>query len=149
MRAHSLLRACAVLALASIASSALVSTTAILTPFEVGAATGTTPVSGALGVSSVVVDTTAMTVTVQTTLFGIPAVAASHIHSGAVGVGGGVIVPLGTSVSANAQTISADTMNAILNGTAYVNVHTAAYGGGEIRGQARWAGALAGARSAI
>ena len=76
---------------------------------------------------------------------------ASHIHVGSSSVAGGVIVPFTinavptgtvasgtidlTAMPANA-TVSGDSLKALFNsGNAYVNVHTAAHSGGEIRGQ--------------
>lgn len=83
-------------------------------------------------------------------------VAAAHIHMGAAGEDGGVIVPLfngpaktgpftgilaeGTLTEADlagdlqGMTIG-DLIDVIEAGDAYVNVHTAAFPGGEIRGQ--------------
>jgi hypothetical protein len=75
-------------------------------------------------------------------------VAASHIHTGAVGVNGGVILPIvpglspmsGTLTSAiftasGSVTTFAQAIAAIRAGTTYFNLHTAAHPGGEIRGQ--------------
>ena len=84
----------------------------------------------------------------------------AHIHLGAAGVAvsGNVIVPLAFNAGATAGTVSvtapppitatsvtgttggvantfASLLAAMRNGTAYVNIHTAANGGGEIRGQ--------------
>ena len=65
---------------------------------------------------------------------------AAHIHEAAAGVAGPVIVPL-TSAGAGVWTVPAgSTLTAAQvtswnNGTLYVNVHTAAFPGGEIRGQ--------------
>ena len=74
--------------------------------------------------------------------------AASHIHLGFVGSNGGVAVALtatpdadnrgGTwAVADNTFDVSgnADLVEAVKNGGAYVNVHTSAFGAGEIRGQ--------------
>jgi hypothetical protein len=73
---------------------------------------------------------------------------AAHIHTGAAGVAGGVILPLavgpspmdGTLTAANfsasgAITTYAEAVAAIKAGNTYINVHTAANPGGEIRGQ--------------
>ena len=83
-------------------------------------------------------------------------VTAAHIHTGAQGVNGPVrvtffpndlhpqrlsvsdktILAEGTFTSSNVSGISyADLLTAIRNGTAYVNVHTTLFPGGEIRGQ--------------
>ena len=77
--------------------------------------------------------------TVKTT--GITAFAA-HIHSGAAGTNGPVIVPF-TKVDANTWTAApgakfTDAQYELYKaGNMYVNVHSAAYKGGEIRGQIR------------
>ena len=65
---------------------------------------------------------------------------AAHIHMAAAGQNGGVIVPLtkngdnGWSVPAGAKLTDAQ-YDAFKKGDLYVNVHTAANPGGEIRGQ--------------
>jgi CHRD domain-containing protein len=64
---------------------------------------------------------------------------AAHIHMGAAGKNGGVIVPLAKEgdtykVPAGAK-LSADQMTAFKAGDLYVNVHSAANPNGEIRGQ--------------
>lgn len=64
----------------------------------------------------------------------------AHIHMGAAGANGGVIVPL-TKVDDNTwgvpagAKLSAEQMAAYKAGNLYVNVHSAANKGGEIRGQ--------------
>lgn len=66
-----------------------------------------------------------------------PAVAA-HVHLGARGVAGPVAVPLCAPCAPGARgsaRITPAVRAALLNGTAYVNVHTAANAPGEIRGQ--------------
>ena len=73
---------------------------------------------------------------------------AAHIHTGAAGVAGGVILPLaagpspmtGTLTAANfaasgSVTTFAEAIAAIRAGTSYFNLHTTAHPGGEIRGQ--------------
>ena len=77
---------------------------------------------------------------------------AGHVHIGAAGVIGSVIVPftilaqsgtvatgsidLGALITQGNITISGDSLRVLLEtGNAYVNLHTAAYPGGEIRGQ--------------
>ena len=69
---------------------------------------------------------------------------AVHIHEGAAGVDGPVVVdlgafgdPIGNRSQGCTKSVSKDTIRAIrTNPTGYyVNVHTAAYPGGEIRGQ--------------
>ena len=65
----------------------------------------------------------------------------AHIHTGAAGASGGVIVPLGTvsplvaNLYSTTAVITADNITKILRGETYANMHTAANSGGEIRGQ--------------
>ena len=65
---------------------------------------------------------------------------AAHIHRGKPGVAGGVLLGL-CGPCRNGQTgrmtISSAVADALEQGRAYVNVHTAKNAGGEIRGQAR------------
>jgi len=69
--------------------------------------------------------------------------AAMHIHSGAAGAGGGVVVPLDTDTSGATGTLvgsttgDADSIMAILASPSdyYVNVHNADFRPGAIRGQ--------------
>jgi Cu/Zn superoxide dismutase len=64
-----------------------------------------------------------------------------HIHTGAIGVSGGVLYNFATALSANRvnmptfAAVNANTRNGILAGTTYVNIHTANFTGGEVRGQ--------------
>ena len=101
------------------------------------------------GSGLVVISTDASTITYLVTYSGLSgAPTAAHIHTGAVGVNGGVILPLtagpspmtGTLTSANFSasgpvTDFAGAVAAIRAGTTYFNVHTGANPGGEIRGQ--------------
>lgn len=82
-------------------------------------------------------------VTGGVTLTGITATLA-HIHNGIAGTNGPVIVDFVQSATdANrwdaetGGTLAADQVNALLAGQLYVNVHSAAFPGGEIRGQIR------------
>jgi hypothetical protein len=63
----------------------------------------------------------------------------AHIHRGAKGANGPVIVPLdknGDTYSVPAgRKLTADQMNDLKAGNLYVNVHTARNKGGEVRGQ--------------
>lgn len=82
-------------------------------------------------------DSGAISGSVQT--FGIAATAA-HIHAGAVGTNGSVLIPLsqpspGVWTLASDATLSAAQVSALRDGTLYVNVHTTVNPGGEIRGQ--------------
>jgi hypothetical protein len=112
--------------------------------------------TGAFGSATVVVDMTARTVTYTVTVFNLPSgVVASHIHAGAAGTAGPVVVNFAPPVNAsndfsftgvvpdtafalnpNVGIRSADDMfQAILGGNSYVNVHSSVNPGGEIRGQ--------------
>ena len=69
------------------------------------------------------------------------AASAAHLHIGAAGVNGPVIVPLtegptGTWTSAAGATLTQAQAVAFAAGGTYFNVHSAAFPGGEIRGQA-------------
>jgi hypothetical protein len=63
---------------------------------------------------------------------------AAHIHSGARGKSGPVIVPLCTPCKSGARgsaTVNASVIGALESGSSYVNVHTKKNPAGEIRGQ--------------
>jgi hypothetical protein len=65
---------------------------------------------------------------------------AAHIHSGARGKAGPVIVPLCNPCRSGARgrtTVGASVLSALESGRTYVNVHTAKNPAGEIRGQLR------------
>ena len=79
------------------------------------------------------------TVEVRVNVEGMTATAA-HIHQGAAGANGPVIVPLAKSgdttfVSAPGFKMSEDHVKAYRAGNTYVNVHSAKNPGGEVRGQ--------------
>lgn len=70
------------------------------------------------------------------------AITSAHIHAGAIGTAGGVLVDLSSGINGNrimgtitGATVTNDLINAMLKGETYINVHTAANPGGEIRGQ--------------
>ena len=63
---------------------------------------------------------------------------AAHIHSGARGTSGPVIVPLCAPCKSGARgraTVDASVLSALESGRTYVNVHTKKNPAGEIRGQ--------------
>lgn len=112
--------------------------------------------TGSFGTATVTVDARAQTVTYRVDVFNLPSgVAASHIHVGAVGTNGPVIVNFAPPVPASNdfafsgtardtdfilrpdQGIRSveDAIQAILGGNTYVNVHSAVNPGGEVRGQ--------------
>jgi hypothetical protein len=80
-------------------------------------------------------------VVVKETVTGMTATA-SHIHQGAAGANGPVIVPFtktadNTFVTADGAKLSDAQYDAFKAGNLYVNVHSAAHPGGEIRAQLR------------
>ena len=106
-------------------------------------------VTAATGEGTAVISPHGSTITYIVTYSGLSGAAvAAHIHTGAAGVAGGVILPLtvsaspmvGTLTAANftpsgAITTFAQAVAALKAGNTYFNIHTAANGGGEIRGQ--------------
>lgn len=95
--------------------------------------------TAAAGTGSFSIDLDTGAVEGSVTTFGITATAA-HIHEAASGVNGPVIVPLtqgpaGVWSPAPGATLSAAQLQALANGNLYVNVHSAANPGGEIRAQ--------------
>lgn len=96
-------------------------------PFNSSAATGT--MTGTYNK-----DTKVLTYTVTYT--GLTPVA-GHIHRGRPGQNGGVAVPfasVATSPITGTATLTAADADSLLAGKMYVNLHTAAFAGGEIRG---------------
>ena len=93
--------------------------------------------STATGIATLTFNTTTKIFSITVT-HNIAAPTGGHIHKGAVGVSGGVIFPFATLTSPiNYTSVALDAaQEADLNANLYyVNIHTAAYGGGEIRGQ--------------
>lgn len=76
---------------------------------------------------------------IATTFFGLPtaSITNAHIHSGNAISPGGVLVPVGAKevVSGLIPGITHDQLTAILAGNTYLNIHTTAFSGGELRGQ--------------
>lgn len=71
-------------------------------------------------------------------VFDLDNVTAAHIHAGAAGQDGGVVYPLEAPISGQTSgtfTIDPADLPRFQNGELYVNVHTQANPGGEIRGQ--------------
>jgi len=94
------------------------------------------------GTATVVLDPDAGTACWEMSVEGIDPVTISHIHEGAEGVDGGVVVDLdldgfdATSEACN-EAADGDVLQAIIDDPAgyYVNVHNETYPGGAIRGQ--------------
>ncbi|MDU0370832.1 CHRD domain-containing protein [Hymenobacter endophyticus] len=92
--------------------------------------------STATGAMTGTYDKTTRTLTYRVTYTGLTP-AAGHIHQAAPGVNGGVIVPfssVATSPITGTATLSEADGAKLLSGETYVNLHTQAYSGGEIRG---------------
>jgi hypothetical protein len=93
--------------------------------------------STATGSATVNVDTATKKITWSVTYAGLTAMAA-HIHCGAAaGANAGVAVPLavGTSPITGSGTMTDSQLAELTAGKCYINIHTAANKGGEIRGQ--------------
>ena len=94
----------------------------------------------AAGVAAVTIDSSRSLVTIHANTTGIDATAA-HLHGAFGGENGGVLVPLTVDGGdpahwfADEAAMDAALANAIGSGATYVNVHSAANPGGEIRGQ--------------
>lgn len=105
-----------------------------------------TPPNASTGTGSgtAVIDTVNNTITLNATFTGIGALTAAHFHGpGARGVAAGVKVGLADLSSPMTETVSyleADEAD-ILAGNWYLNLHTAAFSGGELRAQLDNAGA--------
>lgn len=108
-------------------------------------------VTSASGTAGFMLIGTTITYTIATTGFSSP-LTAGHVHLGGAGETGPVIVPfsitaqsgtvasgaidVGAPVTFGNITISGDSLRRLFDsGTAYVNLHTAGFPGGEIRGQ--------------
>ena len=95
--------------------------------------------TAATGSGVLVIDADSGDVSGSINTFGISA-SAAHIHTGAVGTNGAILIPLeqsstGVWTVASGAKLTAEQMDALRAGTLYVNLHTAANPGGEIRGQ--------------
>jgi hypothetical protein len=80
----------------------------------------------------------------EVAVIGIDSVTAGHIHAGAAGANGGIMVDLGLAetgigftgtLGIDSATVADSVLVRLRNGTAYVNVHTTARPAGAIRGQ--------------
>lgn len=112
--------------------------------------------TGAFGSATVIVDLGARTITYEVRVFNLPSgVTAAHIHVGSALTNGPVIVNFAPPVPASndfafsgvvqeAEIVlrpdqgirsPLDALQAIMNGNAYVNVHSQVNPGGEVRGQ--------------
>ena len=95
--------------------------------------------STAIGVGTATYDRGAQTLSATMDVPGLPGQSA-HIHDGGFGVNGGIVVPLGgagTSWTANGVPLSSTNLAKLLREGLYMNYHTPANPGGELRGQIR------------
>lgn len=130
--------ALALMASLGLASVALAAETTLTADLAGGAETD----EDGIGTATIVVDPDAGTACWTFDVENIDAVTVSHIHEGAEGTDGGVVVDLdldgfdGTSEGCN-DAADADTLQAIIDAPDgyYVNVHNEAFPGGAIRGQ--------------
>lgn len=99
--------------------------------------------TNARGVSSIRLNPTLDSIEVNAMVTGLSgAITGAHIHSGAVGVAGPIVIDLASMINGNKiagkrslALLPANTINMLLTGNMYLNVHTAANPAGEIRGQ--------------
>jgi hypothetical protein len=96
--------------------------------------------TSAAGQGMIVVDSTTKQILIAVVTFsGITTATASHIHTGAPGVSGGISVglTLGTNVATAPEgtVLTNEQYQDLLAGNLYFNVHSAVYTAGEIRGQ--------------
>jgi hypothetical protein len=93
--------------------------------------------SGAFGSATLTLDRATRTLSADVTLDGVTATAA-HLHAGAAGSDGAVVVPLavvGGKATLSGFALSAAQLASLDAGELYLNVHSATHAGGEIRGQ--------------
>ena len=93
--------------------------------------------STATGNSTATFNTTTKILTVTTTYTGLTPTL-GHVHKGAVGVAGGVIFPftnLASPIVLTTPALDATQEADLMANLYYTNLHTAAFPGGEIRGQ--------------
>ncbi len=94
--------------------------------------------STALGVTTFTYDPATRQLSYELMETGIVTPTGAHIHRGAAGVPGPIAYPLNTPTtgySAGVVTLSASDEALMFSGGLYVNVHSIAFSGGEIRGQ--------------
>lgn len=100
--------------------------------------------TSATGVANIMVNTTMDTLWIQLLADGLSgAIGGIHIHDGVAGTNGSVVTDLSALVSGNmvngsitGKTAVMAVLPKLLNGSAYINLHTTANANGEIRGQA-------------
>ena len=106
---------------------------------ELSGANQPTPInSPGVGLASVSINDDWSLISWTLTVSGLNSITASHFHVGGAGESGGVIIPISqafaTETSGEAA-LSEENLKLILAERSYINVHTTANPGGEIRGQ--------------
>ena len=87
------------------------------------------------GTANITIDDVAQTISWNITVANLDPVILAHIHSGAAGVNGPVVIDFSGQL-VGAGLVDPDVLNVIANPAAfYVNVHTTVHTGGAIRGQ--------------
>jgi len=98
-------------------------------------------VTNAAGTGALTLDRTSNLAWVHLTLSGLDAATAAHVHLGFAGVNGDIEVPLEQDPNAaqhwfaDAVALDAEQIAALDRGELYVNAHSQAHPGGEVRGQ--------------
>jgi len=111
--------------------------------FTVLAGTASVPRVNSLasGRAAVTLDPASGAIVVQAQVTGLDDATQAHVHQAFAGASGAVIVPLGQDMtdvghwSVEGATLNAAGLTAFANGQLYVNIHSPANPGGEIRGQ--------------
>jgi hypothetical protein len=127
-----LLRAAVPAALAALASAQQVSLSAFLS----GAFETPANASPAKGSAKLSYDQTSGLLSYDVSVSGLSATAA-HIHTGAAGVPGGILIPLvgGPTSWSGTAALPTGALTALLHAGLYINLHTSAFPSGEVRGQ--------------
>lgn len=90
-----------------------------------------------LAVAVVHLDTTALTVSIQSNLYGM-VLTNAHFHNALPGANGSAVIPIFNSATGSASgvfTVTSAQVDLFLAGSIYVNYHTAKFTSGELRGQ--------------
>ena len=93
----------------------------------------------ALGLATIYIGEDRTSATINVTVSGLSGpITGAHIHDGVEGTNGPVVLPLtviGNRIQMDIDGITSGQLEKLLSGAYYINVHTAANPGGEIRGQ--------------
>jgi hypothetical protein len=94
-------------------------------------------ITTAKGTATLLYNKTNKTFSLSVTYSGVTATDA-HIHSGAIGIDGGIVFPLTglpSPINFTSPTLTIAQETELLSNLYYVNIHSADFSGGEIRGQ--------------